>query len=227
MNSKVTYDEITDLLTKCTNIYDENACTDKQYAQFFTDKATDFQAGIATLGDAVYCIFRGSNSLKDWYYDLTTNKIELQDGIKIHWGFYEQLHNHKCYDSMLKAMISYAINIEINKIYITGHSLGGALATLFAYELSKEMNKEITLVTFASPKIGNEKWVSAFDGIEKIVHVRVVNEQDPIPKSPIYNYYHCGEELFLESGEFHWRCYDVKKHGCDEYKKGLEKLETH
>lgn len=218
------YDTIYDLLEKCSEIYDENAKTDIKYTKFFSDKTTDFQAGIIVSGDAVYCIFRGSDSAIDWYYDLKTIKIELKDGIKIHRGFYEQLHNHSCYDSLLKNMINYSIGVDVNKIYITGHSLGGALSTLFAYELCKEINKNITLVSFASPKIGNKAWQKSFNGETKITHCRVVNEQDPIPANPIYDYHHCGVELRLETAEFKWRCYDVKKHMCDSYKNNLELL---
>jgi alpha-beta hydrolase superfamily lysophospholipase len=45
------------------------------------------------------------------------------------------------------------------KIYVTGHSLGGALSTLLAFRLAAleddHINKPITCLTIASPRVGN------------------------------------------------------------------------
>jgi alpha-beta hydrolase superfamily lysophospholipase len=45
------------------------------------------------------------------------------------------------------------------KIYVTGHSLGGALSTLLAFKLAaledERINKPITCLTIASPRVGN------------------------------------------------------------------------
>jgi putative lipase involved disintegration of autophagic bodies len=51
-------------------------------------------------------------------------------------------------------------------IYTTGHSLGGALCTLLAFELAgnddERIPKPISCISFASPKVGNRKFANAF-----------------------------------------------------------------
>jgi alpha-beta hydrolase superfamily lysophospholipase len=51
-------------------------------------------------------------------------------------------------------------------IYMTGHSLGGALSTLLAFKLAAledaRVNKPITCLTIASPRVGNLDLQRAF-----------------------------------------------------------------
>ena len=50
------------------------------------------------------------------------------------------------------------------QLYVTGHSLGGAIATLAAYEISKLYPKHrLVLYTFGSPRVGNYTFKHAFD----------------------------------------------------------------
>lgn len=62
----------------------------------------------------------------------------------------------------------------------TGHSLGAWLATLYAFERAL-FNP--TIYTFASPKAGNQDFVTAFNNVVRSSY-RIVNKQDEIPKLP-------------------------------------------
>jgi hypothetical protein len=85
-------------------------------------------------------------------------------------------------------------------IEIAGHSLGGALATLYAADNALTHKIPIqALYTFASPMIGDGIFVNAFDGL-KLNSWRVVNEQDIVrilPPGPFYQ--HVGTEYPLDS----------------------------
>lgn len=78
-------------------------------------------------------------------------------------------------------------------IYVTGHSLGGALATLHAFTLatSDEFLTPIKLITFASPQPGHLDFAEA---IEKLVdmgrmyHCRVTNNNDVVPQLGIVSF---------------------------------------
>jgi hypothetical protein len=73
--------------------------------------------------------------------------------------------------------------IEANpeySLYTTGHSLGGALSTLFAFEVAADdrILKPVTCISIASPKVGNLAFRRAFQ-------VRFCNGAEALPLSPI------------------------------------------
>lgn len=77
------------------------------------------------------------------------------------------------------------------KLYITGHSLGGALATLFAFEVAASTDprivKPVTCISIASPKVGNMSFRRAFQALEKqeqIRCLRVANYKDLVTLLP-------------------------------------------
>eukprot|EP00937_MAST-01D_sp_MAST-1D-sp2_P005774 g5774.t1 len=103
---------------------------------------------------------------------------------------------------------------------VTGHSLGGALASLCAFDLAHlecihKRNVEINVVTFGSPRVGDHSWSQAFNnhvsepGLSKLKkYWRIVREGDPIPYFPKIasidvrrglTYKHCGTLVSLIS----------------------------
>ncbi len=78
---------------------------------------------------------------------------------------------------------------EDAKLLITGHSLGGNLATVYASYLWQEFNKikrpvsNINVITFAAPAAGNEAFANDFN--KKFpASIRVENVNDIVPKFP-------------------------------------------
>ena len=70
------------------------------------------------------------------------------------------------------------------KFRITGHSLGGALAThAAAHLLSQGINVDM-LYTFGSPRVGDNKFSTWFDALLKNTKVRVTHGRDPVPHLP-------------------------------------------
>jgi hypothetical protein len=73
---------------------------------------------------------------------------------------------------------------------VTGHSLGGALTTLFVMENASKHAVDIqTSCTFASPLVGNKEFAQAF-GQLAIDSWRIVNTLDLVPKLPPLGYQH-------------------------------------
>jgi len=85
-------------------------------------------------------------------------------------------------------------------IYITGHSLGGAIATLAAADLF-QVTKDLTLYTFGSPRVGDEKFAAYFDRIVPDTY-RVVHSQDLVPHLPqrFLGFRHVSREVWYHSG---------------------------
>lgn len=49
------------------------------------------------------------------------------------------------------------LKAQKNELVITGHSLGGALSTLAAFDFNN-LGIKTNLITFGSPRVGNEKF---------------------------------------------------------------------
>lgn len=90
---------------------------------------------------------------------------------------------------------------------VTGHSLGSALAKLFALENSVKHKFDISLVsTLASPKVGNLEFKHTFDALP-FSSWRIVNTRDVVPKLPptipfLLDYEHVNEAYSFDSGAF-------------------------
>ncbi|KAI5066604.1 hypothetical protein GOP47_0019228 [Adiantum capillus-veneris] len=71
-------------------------------------------------------------------------------------------------------------------ITMTGHSLGGALALLAAYDVSLnciEKDIPISVISFAAPRVGNEAFKVQLEELGVNV-LRIVNHNDMVPKVP-------------------------------------------
>ena len=201
---------------------------------FISDAETDVQVGVTVneMDKRICIVFRGSESSKDWFYDLQIRKHNLKDDIWVHSGFYKQLHENGVYDKLLASVKQLFSEHPDFSLYITGHSLGAALATLCGFMLSQEFNNQITVVSFASPRVGNAEWKSAFDKQTNLTHYRITNGRDIVTAFPMYKYYHVGKtiRLYEESysiitdySMFHWydftlfQCWRPSDHDCDLY----------
>ncbi len=175
-----------------------------QVVKFISDKKTDIQVGvtISELNKRISVIFRGSESKSDWYYDLMVLKRQILPNIYndvwVHSGFYYQLHETDVYSKLVETVKGLKKEYPEYNIYITGHSLGAALSTLFGFELSHEIESDITVISFASPRIGNYGFRKAFDSKDNLVHYRVSNDRDIVTAGPMINFHHVGMNIALD-----------------------------
>ena len=86
-------------------------------------------------------------------------------------------------------------------VWIAGHSLGGALATLFAAKVLDEMEGGLNvrldgLYTFGSPRVGNPQFERKMTDVAQrnnTALVRVRNNHDTVTRVPFWNYEHVGK----------------------------------
>ena len=189
----------------------------------------------------VNIIFRGSESFKDWYYDLNIFKICLNNNVYIHGGFYKQLTKNNNHIKIINIVKDIVKENEEYDIYLSGHSLGGALCTIMGYLLSKELilnnyNNKIIIISFGSPRIGNYSWRIDFDNCKNIEKYRVVYDNDIVTALPFINYYHVGTVIrlsdlkteIIKSYNYNkyydfsiFKCYSINNHYCNIYYKCL------
>jgi hypothetical protein len=87
------------------------------------------------------------------------------------------------------------------KIIATGHSLGGALATLAAGVL-RSQGLNVDLYTYGAPKVGEQ---ALADYITSTAHgqtYRVTHHDDPVPKLPplLIGFRHSSPEYYITTG---------------------------
>ncbi|SPN79277.1 Class 3 lipase [Brazilian cedratvirus IHUMI] len=93
----------------------------------------------------------------------------------VHCGFY------KIY-SYLSQQVNLALHtLSIEKIYLSGHSMGAALALLFTYALPECYQKHTFL--FACPRVGNYEFVKRAEERAHCLY-NVQNETDVVPQLP-------------------------------------------
>ena len=163
----------------------------------FNNPETDTQAFLVTNGEYAVLAFRGTEVTKkmDIKTDAKAFKASVYEG-RIHRGFAEAYKSIEIH--VLKAVKSK--KIEDLPLYITGHSLGAAIATVATQYLERDedlRNQIAACYTFGSPRVGNRE----FDRDLKSSVYRVVNTTDIVTVVPLLamGYLHVGDVRFLES----------------------------
>ena len=90
------------------------------------------------------------------------------------------------------AAISRSLGYGDHFIHRTGHSLGGALATLCALDVQYNFpDKQVSCYTFGSPKVGNSYFKDSFNKRVPQTY-RFVNSADTVPALPPGGFEHVG-----------------------------------
>jgi hypothetical protein len=162
----------------------------------FVSTETDTQAFLVLKNDQSYAVlaFRGTEVTKS--KDIITDaKARLASTIagRVHGGF------ANAYQSVEPEIIKSLSKLDGIPLYITGHSLGAALATLATQRLERNnvFRRQIAACyTFGSPRVGNAE----FDKDFKSVVYRVINTTDIVTVIPLIamGYIHVGDVRFLE-----------------------------
>ena len=87
-------------------------------------------------------------------------------------------------------------------VLVTGHSLGGALATLSAFEVASTfLDRQVLLTTFGSPRVVNAEFARVLGKMPNLRAYRVANELDPVTRVPPANngFHHVGHMVWLHN----------------------------
>ena len=185
------------------------------------DRATDTLALVTPHDDFTLVSFRGTVDLKNWLINLDVVKRPIDGSgtaeIKVHAGFHCALD--RLLPRLLDQVPTHGTKLKLKPVIITGHSLGGALATLAAFELNRREYLVESVYTFASPRVGNAAWRTAYNSVLGSRTWRVVAAGDLVPLIPglLDGYRHVGHEVYL-NGEIWIDPSRIREITCDSFR---------
>jgi predicted lipase len=154
-------------------------------------------------------VFRGTQRTAEWLgniYAVQQDYLHPQTGEslgRIHQGF------RGIADTIINPLAVDAVRaINPNKpCYVSGHSLGSALATILALDIAlavPELQSQLQVYVYASPRVGNPEFARNYARILPN-SFRITNLADPIPTMPPTKlraeFVHVGEDWsFLTQG---------------------------
>jgi triacylglycerol lipase len=159
------------------------------------------EAYVASLPDAIVLAFRGTqlddfwSSVLDFLIDAKLFPVPDASGHLVHAGFQVAL------DEVWTAVEQHLRREQARRprpLWVTGHSLGAALATLAANRLSAEASLRLQGgYTFGSPRVGETRFGQAIG----VPLYRFRNDSDLVPLLPLgLLFRHVGHPQFFDGG---------------------------
>lgn len=189
-------------------------------AESIVEPATDTHALVIDGVDRIIVAFKGTTSMRNLktslkiYHERLINVVptdldnqsELQRLRIIFGRSYEAAKIHKGF-AIAYASVAHRVMRRIKKliderprpVFLTGHSLGGALATICSLDVWIKLRisrRQIFVSTFGSPRVGNEAFRRIYNSVIAL-HWRIVVDPDMIAKLPKVGYRHVGKKVLL------------------------------
>jgi hypothetical protein len=157
---------------------------------YYSDSVTSAACYSWIQAKTLHIVFRGTSDEGDVKSDIDEFRTQLFPGnkqIMVHKGFFNQFNALQGH--LLEAIDNSSNDLEI--VHFSGHSLGGALATLAAAYFSPIIRSKLLSVichTIGSPRVGNKAFVNWWTG--KVDESRrFLNFKDPVPLLPLNGFY--------------------------------------
>ncbi len=146
-----------------------------------------FTGLVASDEQAAYLVFRGTKlhldsgdlfrrTLQAWLANLDFTQVEAPGGM-VHRGYARELEGLDA--RLLEMARDHALGGK--PIYVTGHSAGGALATLAARRLHEAGADVRAAVVFSAPRVGDRRFAATYP----VPLLRIEHRHDLIPHLPL------------------------------------------
>ena len=190
--------------------------------QVITNRGSQAIVGINNPTNSIFVAFRGSENIQNWINNMKIFKIapylEYPD-IAVEKGFYESYTYIS--SEIEECVLDLSAKYHTNKIVITGHSLGGAMASLYAFNIM--INGPSTLIidsviTFGSPRVGNEMFVKMYN-FYAVPSFRITHYYDIVPHVPeeLLGFQHVSEEIWYNEPNTDYKiCAETEEASCSD-----------
>lgn len=153
---------------------------------------------LCTLTNTLYILFRGTLTFGEWKKDFEFNQSKLcclnsnnffkgyNPNILVHKGFLNVFTSIE--SSLNDCLLISQKGFNVNKVIISGHSLGGALASLTSFYIATHQiykTLEIQCFTFGKPRVGNIEYSDKINTIKNLDFYRIENENDTVTQLPL------------------------------------------
>lgn len=141
--------------------------------------------GTGKFAGDVAVVCRGTAIGQDWLSNLNAALAIGPGGLPVHAGFC------RVYNSMKDEIVAALRGRNPTTIHVVGHSLGGAIANLFAMKFALERRANVCLYTFGAPRPGTGPFVSRMQSEMPFGNIkRVYAMSDVVPMVPIWPFLH-------------------------------------
>jgi triacylglycerol lipase len=153
----------------------------------------------------IYVVFRGTMNQAEWISNAKVAQIKFRlkgkEFGEVHKGFHtiytredpgddfiagvidpDPSNNLPPIKDVIEEILNDGVVSNDTKVFITGHSLGGALATLATLHIKQFRSNPPVLYAFANPRVGDSDFASHFNDIECY---RIANSEDRVPNLPV------------------------------------------
>ncbi|MDJ0942804.1 MAG: lipase family protein [Kiloniellales bacterium] len=215
--------EFVDRFTGCVKLLLEAAQEDRSGLYAYPEERFGLIFRSTAVAGTYLVAFRGTDSIWDIIKDLYIRTVPFKPydasgfskNVRVGAGF-NGIYADRCGSMAASMQVQLftklaALDPAPKKVLVTGHSLGGALASLFALDLAASRSDlQVASTTFASPRVGDDNWQAAYDktfGLETATY-RVANYYDWVPSLPpewlysdppegFFNYRHVGQQFLV------------------------------
>ena len=155
------------------------------------------QAALIEHRDYLCMAFRGTDERIDWLDNLNLFREEALFG-EFHRGFWRSVED--VWD-IVNLQCKRLRRIKKRPVFFTGHSLGGAMATIAAAIFIDRDQPFTSVYTFGQPRAMDRATARIYNSEARNRHHRFVNNEDIVTRIPtrISGYSHVGNCLYIDT----------------------------
>lgn len=174
-----------------TTVYANDLATDINPGR--VNKIVSFGFVLQALNNDVVIAVRGTEGIWEWIQDarFLAVKCPFLPGAGLTEDGFTAIYNSLRVDvnpasaRVVNALATLPFQQPVGSMTICGHSLGGAIATLFALDVAANSSfKHPTAYTYASPRTGDPMFASTYNQVVPDTF-RIANRVDIVPQLPV------------------------------------------